>query len=152
MTPLREASDFSAAHRGAWRGLLTVQATLVRQLNQELKAAGHVPIEWYDVLVHLSEAPDERLRLSVLADAILLSRSGLTRLMDRMDAAGLLRREVCPEDRRGAFAILTDAGRVALESAAPAHIAGIRRHFACHLSETDAATLCRVFARVLAAL
>lgn len=135
--------------RAAWRGLLAVQATLVRRLNQELEAGGHVPIEWYDVLIHLSEAPEERMRLSALADAILLSRSGLTRLVDRMETAGLLRREVCPDDRRGSFAILTDVGRDALERAAPAHLAGIKQHFARHLSAEEAQTLSRVFARIL---
>lgn len=141
----------TAEQRAAWRGLLTVQATLTRRLNQELESAGHVPIEWYDVLLHLSEAPDERLRLNVLADAILLSRSGLTRLVDRMETAGLLRREVCADDRRGSYAILTDAGRDALERAAPAHIAGIRRHFARHLSPEEALVLSQVFARILEA-
>ena len=78
-----------------------------------------------------------RLRLQTLAESVLLSRSGLTRLIDRMERSGLVRREPCPEDRRGYYAVLTDAGRETLNRAAPGHLRGVAEHFARHLSPTD---------------
>lgn len=124
----------------AWRSFLHAHATVVDRLDRELQSEHGIPLSWYEVLLHLNAVPDHRLRLSSLADRLLLSRSGLTRLVDRMVAAGLIEREACPTDRRGAFAVLTEAGGVLLRRAAPDHLRGVRDHFVALLTvdEVDA--------------
>src|SRR6266545_4811090 len=94
----------------AWRAFLRAQAALIRTLDRELEAEQGLPITFFDVLVQLSQAGG-RLRMSELADAVLLSRSGVTRLVDRMVRAGLVRREACPTDRRSMYATLTTEGK-----------------------------------------
>ena len=136
----------------AWEGLLRTHRALLRQLEQELKEERDLPLPWYEVLLHLARTPDGRLRMHELAQSILLTPSGLTRLADRLENAGLIRRESCPTDRRGAFAILTLEGRTRLRHAAPVHLRGIDEHFGRYLSDDEAAQLARVFTRVLAAL
>lgn len=138
------------ARLAAWRALLTAHATAIRAIERELAAEGLVPLTWYDVLVALWEAPDHRLRMHELARAVVLSRSGLTRLVDRLEAAGLLRREASPDDRRGAYAVLTDEGRAAQLRAWPVYARGIATHFADYLSEEEAAILARALGRVSA--
>ena len=96
--------------------------------------------------------PEQRLRLYELADAVVLSRSGLTRLVDRIEAAGLLRREPSPDDRRGAFAVLTEAGKVALRQTWPLYARGIVQHFARAISDEEARLLTDVFQRIFAEL
>src|SRR5437899_171102 len=92
-----------------WRSFLTAHAVVIRRIEHELAATGTIPLTWYDVLIELYEAPDNRMRLHELADAVVLSRSGLTRLLDRLERAGLIEREIAEADRRGAYAVLTDA-------------------------------------------
>jgi DNA-binding MarR family transcriptional regulator len=138
------------ARLAAWRALLNAHAAAVGAIERDLAAAGRVPLTWYDVLVALSEAPGERLRLHELADRVVLSRSGLTRLVDRLEAAGLLRREACPTDRRGAFAVLTPEGQETLRRTWPVYALGIAEHFARHLSADEAATIAAVLERVRA--
>jgi DNA-binding MarR family transcriptional regulator len=134
-----------------WRGLLTVHANLTEAIDRRLQEAGAVPLRWYDALLCLHEAPGRRLRLSDLAKAALLSRSGLTRLVDRLEDAGLLARANVPEDGRGAVAVLTPAGHEALRKAWAVYGPAIQEDFAGHLSATEVATLRSVFDRVLAA-
>lgn len=124
----------------AWRAFLRAHATVVDRLDHELQAEQDLPLSWYEVLWHLDQAADDRLRLSDLASRLLLSRSGITRLVDRMVAAGLIERQACPTDRRGAFAALTPAGAERLRRARPVHLRGIDEHFARHLrpDEVDA--------------
>ena len=135
----------------AWRLLLEAHAAVVDRLGRELEAECGLPLTWYDVLLQLSSAPGGRLRMRDLARAVLLSRSGLTRLVDRMETAGMVDREAHPSDGRGANAVLTPAGRAALRRAAPVHLRGIDAHFARHLSDADAAALGDVHSRVVAA-
>src|SRR6266487_5523679 len=116
----------------AWRLFITSHATLIEQIDRELSAAGCVPLQWYDVLVELHEAPDRRLRMSELARRVVLSRSSLTHLADRLEAKGMLTRERVGTDRRGAYAVLTDRGRDALRQAWPIYAQGIAQHFAQH--------------------
>lgn len=125
---------------GAWRAFLRAHATVVDRLDRELQEEHGLPLTWYEVLLHLDAAPDQRLRLSGLAEQLLLSRSGVTRLVDRMVAAGLIDRQVCRTDRRGAFAVLTHEGRDRLLQAAPGHVRGVEEHFTGLLSgdEIDA--------------
>jgi DNA-binding MarR family transcriptional regulator len=121
----------------AWRAFLMAHATVVDRLDRELQDEQGLALTWYEVLLHLNRAPDHRLRLSELADRLVLSRSGLTRLVDRMVGAGLIGREACPTDRRGAFAVLTPDGVTRLRAAAPGHLRGVERHFAGLLSEPE---------------
>ncbi len=127
-------------HLAAWRAFLRAHATVVDRLDHELQHEQGLALTWYEVLLHLAEAPDNRLRLSALAARLVLSRSGITRLVDRMAEAGLIERQACPTDRRGSFAALTPDGRARLRMAAPVHLRGIDEHFARHLrpDEVDA--------------
>ena len=132
----------------AWRAFLVAHATTVGAIERELAAEGVVPLTWYDVLVALWEAPDHRLRLNELAREVVLSRSGLTRLVDRLEAAGLLRRETSPDDRRGAYAVLTEEGRAAQLRAWPVYARGIATHFADHLLQEEATILADALGRI----
>jgi DNA-binding MarR family transcriptional regulator len=133
----------------AWRALLRAHAAAVGRIERDLAASEpDLPLTWYDVLVALVGAPARRLRLRELADEVLLSRSGLTRLVDRLEAAGLLRREPDPTDRRGAFAVITEAGYEALRRTWPLYARGIQAHFARYLETDEAAVLARALDRV----
>lgn len=125
----------------AWRAFLRAHATVVDRLDHELQEAQGLPLTWYEVLLHLNRAPDHRLRLSGLAEQLLLSRSGLTRLVDRLVTAGLIEREVCHTDRRGAFAVLTPEGLARLRRAAPVHLRGVQQHFADLLTGDEVAAI-----------
>jgi DNA-binding MarR family transcriptional regulator len=132
-----------------WRSFLTAHAALISLIERELLEAGVVPLSWYDVLFALYDAPDQRLRMNELASAIVLSRSGLTRLVDRLEAEGLLIRERSASDRRGAFAVLTEKGLVAMRRAWPVYAKGIDEHFARFLSDDEVSMMSEVFQRVL---
>jgi DNA-binding MarR family transcriptional regulator len=133
----------------AWRSFLTAHAALINQIERELLEAGVVPLSWYDVLFALYDAPVQRLRMNELASAIVLSRSGLTRLVDRLEAEGLLVRERLASDRRGAFAVLTEKGLEAMRRAWPVYAKGIDEHFARYLSDEEARIITGVFQRIL---
>ena len=132
-----------------WREFLEAHAVVVGVLEAELDAERDLPLAWYDVLVSLSEAPDRRLRMQDLASRVLFSRSGLTRLLDRMAAAGLVKRERCDDDRRGTFAVLTAAGGRRLRDASGVHLRGVREHFDRHLTDTDVRALHHALRKVL---
>jgi DNA-binding MarR family transcriptional regulator len=114
----------SRAEVEAWRAFLRAHASLTRRLEDDLLREQQLPLAMYDVLVQLVEAGG-RLRMTELADAVLISRSGLTRLVDRMVTAGYVRREPSPHDARGVLAVLTDVGFARLKAASPTHLAGI---------------------------
>src|SRR4051794_22475298 len=120
------APRFSELELDAWRGFLRTHARLVRELDEELTERHGLQLSSYDVLVQLDEAPGGRLRMSPLADAVLLSRSGLSRLVTRLEGQGLLERLECPNDARGSFALITDKGRERLDEARPTHPARVR--------------------------
>lgn len=136
----------------AWRLFITTHTTLIEQIDQELAVAGCVPLQWYDVLVELQEAPDRRLRMAELARRVILSRSSLTHLADRLEREGLLSRERVDTDRRGAYAVLTDQGYQALRAAWPIYARGIAQHFSRHLTEAELQTLSDVFQRLITAV
>jgi DNA-binding MarR family transcriptional regulator len=115
-------------------------------------AAGALPLQWYDVLVALAQAPERRLRMYELAEAVLLSKSSLSRLVDRLASEGFLRREPSPGDRRGAYAVLTDSGLAAVQDAWPTYAHGIEEYFARHFDEEETAVLIAGLRRVLAGL
>ncbi|HXV97638.1 MAG TPA: MarR family transcriptional regulator [Anaerolineae bacterium] len=133
----------------AWRAFITTHATLIDLINSELTEAGCIPLHWYDVLIELFEAPEQRLRLHELARKVVLSRSGLTRLVDRLESAGLLQRQPDASDRRGSFAVITEQGIAALRKAWPVYARGISRYFARNLSDEEARLVAEVFNRML---
>jgi DNA-binding MarR family transcriptional regulator len=144
VTPVR-ASDWRVA---VWRDFLRAHATITRELERELMSEAGMPLAWYDVLLQLVEAPHHRLRMAELADRVLLSRSGLTRLIDRLQAEGLVRREPSPNDARGTFTVLTPAGFDRLRRAAPVHLAGIQAHWMAHFSDDELRELGRLLGRL----
>lgn len=122
-----------------WRSFLRAHARLIRVLETELVAKHPLSLGGYDVLVQLAEAPDRRLRMAELADAVLLSRSGVTRLVDRLEVAGMVTRERFCGDGRGVVAVLTTKGVDILREAARTHLAGVVQHFIEHLTTEELA-------------
>lgn len=133
----------------AWRGLLRAHGSLIHDLDAELRAAHDLSLHEYEVLLVLGEAADRRMRMSDLASAVLLSQSGLTRLVDRLVQAGAVERARCEDDRRGLNAELTPAGRVRLEQARPTHLAGVRSRFLDRFDEAELGVLAGFWERVL---
>jgi len=127
----------SAMELAAWRGFLRVQSSLFRELDAELTATHDLPLRSYEVLLLLEDAPERRLRMSDLSRSVLLSPSGMTRLVDRLQREGLVGRERCAEDGRGYYAVLTDAGDQRLQEARTTHLAGVRRLFLDRLGDDD---------------
>ena len=132
---------------GAWRAFLTAYGRVTRRINRDLAEAGLPDLGWYDVLWALYEAPDRRLRMRELADRVVISRTGLVRLVDRIEAAGLVRREAVPGDRRGAYVSVTDEGAALLRRMWPVYRRGVAEHFAAHL-DARAGPIRRVLERV----
>lgn len=146
--PLSVTNTLDPVRLAAWRALLSAHAAVVRKIERDLAANWLIPLTWYDVLFTLSGARNHKLRLSELAEQVFLSRSGLTRLVNRLEAAGLLRREACATDRRGAYAVLTSEGHEALRKTWPTYARGIASHFAHHVTEEEARTIRSVLERV----
>jgi DNA-binding MarR family transcriptional regulator len=134
-----------------WALYLTAHAVLVEKIEQRFSAAGMPPFGWYDVLWGLERADGQRLRMHELAEKTVISRSNLTRLVDRLEAAGLVARERAPEDRRGAFAVLTADGKAMRRKMWPVYAAAIKEFFEDHISESQAAELGEVLRRILQA-
>ncbi len=132
----------------AWRGLLRAHACLAKRLDAELERAHHLPMSSYEVLHHLQEARGERMRMCDLAEQAQLSRSGLTRMVDRLEREGLLERCSCEHDARGAYACLTESGRERLQAARVTHLAVIREHFFSHFSGSELETLAEMWERI----
>lgn len=128
--------------------VLEAEARLRWLLDHELMAAHDLPLSWYGVLVRLARTPGNRLRMSQLADEMSLSTSGLTRLVDRIEAAGLVIRESCPTDRRGSFAVLTEAGERRVRAATPVHLDGIERYLTGVLTDAERRGLDRALRKV----
>ena len=147
-SPTQATGELTPVELGAWRGLLRVHTALVRELDDELDAVHGLPLTSYDVLIYLQSAPDKRLRMAELADSVLLSRSGVTRLVDRLERDGLIVRDTCTSDGRGCFAVLTDAGEEMLSRARPTHLDGVRELFLRHFSETELGQLAEFWERV----
>lgn len=131
------ASELKPAEERAWRAFLDAQATLLRRLEAELVASQGMTLAEFDVLVQLWFAEDARLRMTELSERVRLSRSGITRLVDRLARAGFVKRGRCASDRRGTWAILTPAGNARLRRARPVHLRGVREHFARRLSPSQ---------------
>jgi DNA-binding MarR family transcriptional regulator len=138
--------------QGVWRRLIGTHARLLARLDQELQAAEGLSLGDFEVLVVLSEAPQRALRMADLATGVALSPSGLTRRIDGLVRAGLVRREACPSDRRGSFAVLTPYGRARLEQAAVTHVEGARRYVIDALGDVGVTRLGGVLETIDAAL
>jgi DNA-binding MarR family transcriptional regulator len=117
------------AELATWRAFLNAHAVLIQRIEQDLKAQGLPPLTWYDVLWPLHRAEGKRLRINELAQEVVLSRTGLVRLVDRVEAAGLLRREPVPEDGRGSYAVITSEGAATLRRMWPVYRRHIRQDF-----------------------
>lgn len=122
---------------GPWRSFLHAHARLARRLDEDLRSRHALSLQEYETLLHLAEAPDRRLRMGRLADSLLLSKSGVTRLVDRLVEDGLVERTSCSSDARGAEASLTGSGLARLRAAAPTHLAGVRDHFYAAIDGAD---------------
>ena len=133
----------------AWAALLRVHAALVPVLDKELQAACNLPLTWYDVLLELNAAPGRRLSMGELGERAVVSRSRSSRVVDQLAAAGLVEREANPDDRRSAYAVITDAGRKRLRAAAPIYLAGVENHFRSHLTAAESRTLASALEKVL---
>ena len=133
-----------------WRRFLVAHATLERLLDEDLRAEHDLSLAEYDALLQLAEAPGRRLRMHQLADRVLLSRSGVTRLIDRLVRDGSVERDLCLTDARGAEAVLTQAGLARLRNASGTHLRGIADHFVDAITADDLASLDRAMRDVMA--
>jgi DNA-binding MarR family transcriptional regulator len=143
---LRLADDEAAA----WEGFLRAQAMIMHALSGELEQANGMSMSSYDVLLQLARAPRRRLRMTELAEAVVLSPSGLTRLVERLEREGLVARIKSADDARGAYAALTDRGRARLRKATRSHLNGIRQHFLSQITPDELQILSDIWQRLLA--
>jgi DNA-binding MarR family transcriptional regulator len=145
---MEQATLLSRDELAAWRGLLRIHAGMTKALDAELVREHRLPLSSYEVLLFLADSPRGRMRMSELAERVLLSRSGLTRLVDRMERDGLLRRERCEEDQRGWFAEITEEGRALFARARKTHLDGVRERFLNRLSREEQRTLAALWEKV----
>ena len=141
--------QLSPVELGAWRGMLRVHSALVKSLDAELAAAHDLPLSSYEVLITLEAAPGRKLRMSELADSVLLSRSGMTRLVDRLERDGLLERDHCTADGRGCFAVMTPKGLAAVAEARRTHFAGVRERFLSQFADDELRLIASFWERIL---
>lgn len=141
-----------ACRTAAWMALLDAHSRLTTRLEAELEKAHGVSLAEYEVLFRLSDAPGHRLRLNELTSHARMTKSGISRLVDRMQQGGLINTERCPSDRRGAYAVLTPAGRSIFRRAAALHLKGVQDHFGRHLDDDEAAALRTTLERLRDAL
>lgn len=133
---------------GPWRAFITAHALVTRRLDDDLRTEQGMTLAEYGALLHIAEAPARRLRMNQLADSILLSRSGVTRLIDRLEADGLVERSHCASDGRGAEAVLTEAGIARLRAASRTHLRGIETYFLSPIDSSDLATMADGFRKI----
>ncbi|KAA5836394.1 MarR family transcriptional regulator [Saccharopolyspora hirsuta] len=132
----------------AWRSYIVGSALLTHRLNRDLQLTHDLSIADYEILVRLSERPHQRMRMSELAHDVAHSKSRTSHQVRRLEAAGLVRRDECPDDGRGVFAILTDKGAAKLREAAPSHVASVRENLIDILDEREQETLGQIFDRL----
>ena len=142
------AVDLEGAALGAWRSYLQSHASILRELDAELVAEHGLTTRDYEVLLYLAQAEGRRLAMSALAERTMLTRSGITRLVDGLVANGLIERIACPEDARISYASLTDAGYEKLRDAGCTHIASIRRMFLAHFNAEEITQLAALLGRL----
>ncbi|GAA4441543.1 MarR family winged helix-turn-helix transcriptional regulator [Phytohabitans houttuyneae] len=142
------AEPLTPTEMAGWRAYIESSQRLMTQLEEDLRADSGLTFNDYHLLVLLSEAPGQRLRMGELANRLVFSPSRLTYQIGAMEKRGLVARESCPEDRRGSEAVLTAEGLRALRAAAPHHLSSVRAHFVDDLDEAEIAVLTRVFTRL----
>jgi DNA-binding MarR family transcriptional regulator len=142
------AARLSEDQLTAWRCFLQAHAVVIRRLEADLLSEHQLPLASYDVLVQLAEAGGRSLRMIELADRVLLSRSGLSRLVDRLVREGLVERAPCLEDARGTLAVLTPAGLQRLRDASVTHLRGVHDHVTSRLEDTELAELARLLTKL----
>lgn len=145
---VNQAAELTATETQAWLGLMHTQALLVRQLDADLEAEHRVSVIGFEVLWRLGAAEGGRVRMTQLAELVLLSPSGLTRLVDRLSAEGLVERVACPSDGRAIHATITLEGRRRLEQARRTLANGIRDRFLAHFSEQEVGQLADFWIRM----
>jgi DNA-binding MarR family transcriptional regulator len=138
----------SEVERRTWRSFLSANTHLLERLDHELQQRSHLSMTDFDILSMLAEAPDKRLRMSELADQVLVSRSRLTYRVDRLVELEYVARQECEDDRRGLFAILTDNGAKALESATPGHLGDVRAWFFASIEGDELSVMARIMSRM----
>ncbi len=135
-------------HGDAWGALTRTHAAIVQRLQEALAAADFPPLPWYEVLATVAEAPEQRLKMGDLAEALVITRGGLTKLVDRLVKAGLLERALCETDRRVSYATLLPAGAELLDEMRPVVVTELRAAFAANLSDAEARDLREAMERV----
>jgi DNA-binding MarR family transcriptional regulator len=145
--PTAQGPQLSSTELAAWRGFLRTHHEMIASLDRELERRHGLPLTSYEVLLQIADSPTGTLRMSDIAERVLLSRSGLTRLVDRLERDGLVRRRTCPSDLRGQNAELTERGREVFADARSTHLAGVRRHFLERFDENELETLGGLWAR-----
>jgi DNA-binding MarR family transcriptional regulator len=148
--PVAMSAGLDRDRMAAWRGFIEAHAHVLAHLAREIQDEQGLPLPWYDVLVQLSEAEGHSLRMHELAARVLLSQSGLTRLVDRLESEGLVERVRCSDDGRGFFAQLTASGLQMLRSTYPTHLRGVKEWFTDLLTDEEAAVMAAVMARISA--
>lgn len=138
------------SHLAAWRGVLNAQTAVVARTEAALAAAGLPPLAWYDVLWAIRRAPDRRVRMSELAAGLTISRGGLTKIADRLERAGLIRREPAADDGRGLYAVLTPDGNALLRRMWPVYSRVLHETFAAGMTGDEAAVIARALGRIQA--
>jgi DNA-binding MarR family transcriptional regulator len=144
-----QTSRLTPPELAAWRGLLRAHAALVKALDAELEHDHGLLLTAYEVLLFLDGADGKRMRMFDLAESALLSRSGMTRLVDRLERDGLVERLTCEKDARGSYAVLTDAGADKLAAARVTHLAGVREHFLSRFTQDELKAFGSFWERVL---
>ncbi len=137
----------NAAEMKAWRCYIIASRRLLEALDNDLEDHD-LSMADYEILAQLSDAPDRKMRMSELAEIALLSRSRLSHRMKVMEKAGWVKREACPSDKRGYFAVMTAKGWKAIVAAAPDHVNSVRNRFVDHLSKADQDALAQIFSRI----
>jgi DNA-binding MarR family transcriptional regulator len=143
-------ADLSSEEFAIWTGFLQTHAALARELDADLRTAHGLPLTDFEILLWLANRPCEGMRMTALADTVLLSPSGLSRAVERLETRGLVQRVPCTEDRRGAYAALTEAGSDLVRTAGATHAAGIRRRFLDRLTPEETRLLTAIWDRLLA--
>ena len=149
MTPVQtDVRPLTEPELRAWRGLLRTHAQLVKRLDADLEAEHGLALTSYEVLLHLQHSEERKMRMCDVAESVLLSRSGLTRLIDRLEREGLVERVSCPDDARGAYARLTSEGQRKFRAAQGTHLAGVRQLFLDHFGPDELDTMASAFERL----
>lgn len=148
---MAQARWLNAEEQHTWRAFLAMMSTLREQMDRQLQDEAGIPHAYYEILVHLSEAPERMLRMSQLADRVQSSRSRLSHAVARLEQKGWVRRVACPSDKRGLHAVLTEEGFAALAAAAPGHVTTVRQTLFDPLTDEQVAQLRAISEAVLRA-